>query len=304
MGTAIAGPVGTIFRVARGRSSPLGRRMNCHQMKNAVDRKNTTIETYAFSRRPRYSCAGSIAQQLLEEAPEAVVGDVQREQPRPPDLEAPVDPEQDRPRRRCRTSARRGRSGGRCRRGSTPAGRCCGSISSPHGRSVGLPNSSWLNQLPHAPDPLRQQQTRRDGVHEQPHALPGAVDDPRAGENAEEDPAPHAEPALPDGERPPPLVGHLAPARDVVVKARADDPGGDPPHRDAEHEIPVAAPASPSDNPSARQHPAIASKQHQPVHVDRERAEVDRAARRRRYGWRGSSPGREFCPERREPARC
>ena len=96
MGTDIAGPVGTIVRVARGRSSPLGGRMNCHQMKNAVDRKNTTIETQAFKRRPRILVRRVDAQQLLEEAPEAVVGDVQREEPRPPDLEAPVDPEQDR----------------------------------------------------------------------------------------------------------------------------------------------------------------------------------------------------------------
>src|ERR687884_152521 len=52
--------------------------------------------------------------------------------------------------------------------------------------------------------------------------------------------APHAEPALPDGERPPPRAGHLVPAREVVVRARADDAERDAPDGDAEDEVPVA----------------------------------------------------------------
>ena len=76
-------------------------------------------------------------------------------------------------------------------------------------------------------------------------------------------------------------LGHLAPARDVVVEARADDPGTDAPDRDAEDEIPVAAAPHPA-VAGQRQAGRDRQQQHQPVHVDRERAEVDRAARRRR----------------------
>ena len=133
-----------------------------------------------------------------------------------------------------------------------------------------------------APDPLREQQTRRDRVHEQPDALMGSMDDPCAREDAEEDSAPDAEPALPDGERRPPRVEvvDLVPAGDVVVEPRADDPGGDAPDRDAEDEIPVAAPLDPA---VARQRDAGRDREQErdAVEVDRERADVDRAAVRR-----------------------
>ena len=98
-------------------AAPARRRAeNCHQTKNAVEPTKTTIETQAFSRRPAMWCDGSIAQQLLEEAAEAVVGDVEREQRRRPDPEAPADPDQQQRRRRGPRSARRGTSGGRSRR--------------------------------------------------------------------------------------------------------------------------------------------------------------------------------------------
>ena len=54
---------------ARGRSAPLGVRMNCHQMKNAVDTTNPTIDTYALSRSPKYSCAGSMRSSSSKKRP-------------------------------------------------------------------------------------------------------------------------------------------------------------------------------------------------------------------------------------------
>src|SRR5205814_8957498 len=50
-----------------------------------------------------------------------------------------------------------------------------------------------------AADALREEQAGRNGVHEALDAVPGAAHDDGACERAEEDPAPHAEAALPDG---------------------------------------------------------------------------------------------------------
>src|SRR6185437_12037321 len=86
-----------------------------------------------------------------------------------------------------------------------------------------------------------------DRVHEQKDARSGAVDDPRADQRAEEDSAPDAEASLPDRERPPPVVGHLVPARDVVIGPRPDDSGRDTPDRHPQHEIRVAPQPLPAD---------------------------------------------------------
>ena len=64
----MAGPSGTTRR-ARGRSSAVGVRLNCHQTKNAVDTTNPTIDTYAFSRSPKYSCAGSMRSSSSKKRP-------------------------------------------------------------------------------------------------------------------------------------------------------------------------------------------------------------------------------------------
>ena len=74
----------------------------------------------------------------------------------------------------------------------------------------------------------------------------------------------------------PPLVGHLVPARGDVVQAGADDPGGDAPDGAAEDEVPVAAavdPAAAGDPRADRDR----GEQREPVHVDRERPELERA---------------------------
>src|SRR5439155_14776787 len=89
-------------------------------------------------------------------------------------------------------------------------------------RPVGrLPIQLLVEPVADPADPLREQQPGRGRIRKLPHAAPRALDDDRARDRAKEDPAPDAETALPDLEDPLPLrVGHLAPARDVVVEAR------------------------------------------------------------------------------------
>ena len=103
-----------------------------------------------------------------------------------------------------------------------------------------------------AADPLRDEKRGRDAVGELRDGDARAPRDDRPDDTAEPDPAPDAEAALPDRERPPPLVRQLVPARDDVVEPRADDSGGDAPHRDAEDEIPVAAAPRPADSGDRR----------------------------------------------------
>src|SRR5262245_36371797 len=219
-------------------------------------------------------------QQLLEEASEAVPRHVQREQRRPPDAEVAVDQQKhdnadDVPDELVQERRVEGRVldvGAAVR---------LVDLQSPRQRR-GLPEELLVEPVAPAADPLCEQQAGRDGVHEQPDAVAGPVDDPRPRENAEQDPAPDAEPALPDRERRPPGVDrlHLAPAGDVVVQPRADDPERHAPDRNAEDEIPVAAPLHPAVT-GQRDAGRDREQQHDPVQVDRERADVDRAAVRR-----------------------
>ena len=162
-------------------------------------------------------------------------------------------------------------------------GRFSGEISSPQGRSVGFPNSSWFHQFPKRPMPCATRSPGRDAVGELGDVCARALGDDHADDHPEPDPAPHAEPALPDGERPPPLVRELVPARDHVVQARPHDAGRDAPDGAAEDEVPVAAPPRPAD---ARDDDRCGDRdeERQPVEMDRERPELDRARVGRRDG--------------------
>ena len=145
-------------------------------------------------------------------------------------------------------------------------------------RQVGrLPEELLVPPVADPSDRLRHEQAGREAVGEQPHVRPGALRDEAADEAPEGDPAPDAEAALPDRDRPPPLVGHLVPARREVVEPRADDAGADAPDGTAEDQVPVAAAV---DEPGAGDPDADADRgeQRQPVHVDRQRPEVDGAA--------------------------
>src|SRR5438105_14556052 len=214
-------------------------------------------------------------QRLLVRAERRVPGDVEREQRRPPQLEAAVDPEQhadaeqipdelvqerrvERRLRPVRVRPVRGRD-----------------LQPPRQRGR-LPEQLLVPVVADPADSLREQEAGRDRVHHQPPAVPRAADDHGAGRHPERDPAPDAEPALPDRERAPPVVRYLVPARDVVVEPRADDPEPDAPDGDAEDQIPIPAPADPAraGQPDAGHD---AEQQHQAVHVDRQRADVDDA---------------------------
>src|SRR5215218_6556695 len=186
---------------------------------------------------------GIDAQELLDGAPRRVVRDVEREERRRPEAEAAVEQEQQ---PHSDEVVDELEEEGRLERGVVLIAR--DPVLEVDLHAPGLVGRLAVELLvppvPPAADPLREQQPWRDGVHEVPHAGALAADDDRADEASEQDPAPDAETALPDREDPFPLrAGDLAPVRDVVVGAGADDPGGHPPDRDLQHEIPVAAPA-------------------------------------------------------------
>src|SRR5690242_14583790 len=100
-----------------------------------------------------------------------------------------------------------------------------------------------------ATDALREQEPGSNRIHHQTDAVTGAPHDDRAGRDARGDRSPDPESPVPHRREAPPVLmdrGILAPARDVVVRARADDAEDDAPEGDAEDEIPVATPAHPA----------------------------------------------------------
>jgi hypothetical protein len=107
-----------------------------------------------------------------------------------------------------------------------------------------------LPNIADAADRLRDQQRGRAGVHERGDVRASSVHAPDADGDAERDPAPDAEAALPDRERAPPGVRDLVPARDHVIEAAADQAGGEAPQRDLVDQLGVASgrdPAAPGD---------------------------------------------------------
>ena len=230
-------------------------------------------------------------QRLLVGAEAGVEHDVQREEPGRPDAEAPADQDQDPDEEHVPDElVQEGRLEGRVQ---LVAGRTVRRVDlEGPGQVARLAEELLVEVVPPPADPLREQQAGRDRVHEQENALTRALDHVRARERAAQDPAPHTEAALPHGEGAPPRVRHLVPARDDVVEAGADDPGGDSPDGHAQDEIPVAAHARPAD---AGQHDARDDReqQHDPVHVDRERPDMDDA----RVGrWNRGDQGRQGAP--------
>ena len=235
----------------RSGAGPWCLRKNCHQMKNAVEQTKSTAATQKFSALAEELVRRIDAQLLLEEPPERVPRDVEREEPRRPDADEPLDEQQQadadevedelveedrvevlRATGRRDRGSRRGSARRRCRApraGRSARRRAPGSTSCPTGRWPGRAGA-----------PARR-------IREQGEALAGTPDDDAAGDDAEEDAAPDAEASLPDRDRPVPLVRELVVARDDVVEAGADDAGGDAPDRDAQHEVPVAAATRPTD---------------------------------------------------------
>ena len=151
------------------------------------------------------------------------------------------------------------------------------------------------------PDGLRHEQPRREAVGEQPHVCAGALRDDAADETAGSDATPDTEAPLPDRERTPPLIGHFVPARGEVVEAGTDDARADTPHRTPEDQVPVAA-AIDETRAGDPDRDGDCGEERQPVHVDRERPEVERAGARR--GDRKQKTHAEtFSPRRKKPLR-
>ena len=176
-------------------------------------------------------------------------------------------------------------------------GRCSESISRPHGRSVGLPKSSWLNQLPMRPMPCASSRPGATAsMNERGRSrLRGGRSRRRRGTPSRIPPQTPRPPFQTANDALPLRVGHLVPARDVVVERarRRCRPRRPRPRRGSTRSRSPPAP-----------HPAHAGQpdagrdreqQHQPVHVDRQRAEVERAAARRGMKARKLT-GRTFCP--------
>src|SRR5262249_8676198 len=167
-------------------------------------------------------------EKLLEDAPQAVERDVEREERRRPDPEAAADPDQHACKDEVVDELVQERRMERVR------GRVLGwsvievDLEAP-GQVRRLAEELLVEPVAPATDALRDEEPRCDRSGEEAHALTGPTDDEAARKTAEQDPAPHSEASLPHRERPPPLVRHLVPARDVVVRPCADDPEGDPP---------------------------------------------------------------------------
>ena len=151
----------------------------------------------------------------------------------------------------------------------------------PTGRSVGLPKSSWFHQLPSRPTPC---------ARSSPGARQSASSHTSAPARLATKPPTRQPSAMPPHTPSPPFQiangphhssGTSSQLVSEVVEAGADDAGGDAPDRAAEDEVPVAAARDP---PAAGDVDAERDRreQREPVHVDRERAEVERAGARRR----------------------
>src|SRR5215210_1918634 len=196
---------------------------------------------------PEELVGGVDAQQLLEGTPERVPGDVETEETRRLDREAPVEEQEDgdaeqvperlveegrverlRPRVRLRAVS--------------------GVDLEAPGEIRRLAEQLLVEVVAPAPDRLREEEARSGRVQEAVDARAGPTHDPGAGEHAARDPAPDTETAAPDREGLPPLVVHRLPARDHVVEAGPDDAPQHAPHGDAVDEIPVTAASRPADS--------------------------------------------------------
>jgi hypothetical protein len=90
---------------------------------------------------------------------------------------------------------------------------------------------------------------------------------------------PHAQPALPHRQRPPPVMWHVERGGEIEIDPAADDPGRHCPQGHVVDQCPVAAPRSPApagDVDGQRDPGQI----HQPVNVNEQRAQVNAIDRR------------------------
>jgi len=133
--------------------------------------------------------------------------------------------------------------------------------------------------VPDPPDPLGDQQGRRDRVHEQRHIPAVPAHPPRADRGRHRDRAPDPQPAVPHREHAIPDVRDVHRRGDVEVDPPADDSRRDPPQGDIPDQIGITArrpPPATGDDDRRRD----AHQVHQRVHMDEQRADMETADRR------------------------
>ena len=128
-------------------------------------------------------------------------------------------------------------------------------------------------------DRLRQRHGRRSAVEQRKDRHLAAPCRPHRRQGAGEQTAGDAEAALPDLDDPTGVVGERVPRCGDVVEAGADDAGDHAPHADGAGV--VACACAPGFEPTAEQpHTGHhAEGDHQPIGMDRERADLERAVR-------------------------
>ena len=140
-------------------------------------------------------------------------------------------------------------------------------------------------------DGLGDEQAGCGGVQEARDVGAAAAQHEHSAEGTHGDAAPDAEPAFPDGQRAPPVVGNLVPARRQEVEASADQAGREATQGDLADELARAAPAFPSPG-GERDGRDERDNVGQPVYADLER--TDMHAVERRAGDRGKRRFRLF----------
>src|SRR3954468_11228160 len=233
-------------------------------------------------------------QQLLEDAEGRVAGHVEREEPGCADGAAPSQPHQE------------GRQGqvpddlveeGGVEGGAVEVARrpvVAVDLEAPRQRGR-APVELLVEVVADTTDGLRDEQRRRRGIEKARHVGARATQAPDPGGRAQRDAAPDPQAALPDGERSPPVVGDLVPARGQEVEPTADDPGRETPQRHVLDEFARAALRLPParGDPHRRQHGQHVA---EPIDADVKGPDVDpverRAGNRPDDGHRPILPGR------------
>jgi hypothetical protein len=155
--------------------------------------------------------SGIDAQELLADPPQRVAGDVEREQSRRADAAAMAEPHERRrqPQIPGELVEERRVKGGEL----LVAGWSVRRRDLKRPREIRRTAEELLVEVvADSSDRLRNQERRRRGVQEARDVGAAATQYPHAGEGARGDPAPDAKATVPHGERPPPVVGNLAPA--------------------------------------------------------------------------------------------
>jgi hypothetical protein len=192
---------------------------------------------------------------LLEDAEGRVAGDVEGEEAGRADASVMPEPDEEGRQRKVPDQlVQESRVEGGERRVS---GRSVGRRDLQRPRQVGRATEQLLVEVVADPaDCLADQQRRRDGVHERGGRDARAAKAPEADEATERHPAPDPHAAVPNGERPPPVLRHEVGAGQVEIQAASHESCGKGPEGDVVEQRPRVAlrlPAPPRDQHRSRQ---------------------------------------------------